>query len=195
MKMKSMKKIVSGVTVVAIMATLTMGAFSYFTDYESRELTANAGTLALSMTNATEDLTNGLTILNPGDSNDLSFTANNVAEKSMDVKAVITVTSSKGMSESDHQYKVTDDAGTELVGTISTDKKSIVYTIEDVVLSGSVEKDGASASKTYNYQFVMDENADNAWQDTDVEVDIELFAKQHRNTTAMSGDWTAIVEK
>lgn len=195
MKKNAMKKMVSGVTVVAIMSTLMVGAFSYFTDYQSKELEANAGTLTLSMTDATEDLTDGLTILNPGDSNDLSFTANNTAEKSMDVKAVITVTSSKEMSEADHQYKVTDNQGAELTGVMSQDKKSIVYTVDDVVLSGSVEEDGDAAKNVYDYQFVMDENADNTWQDTDVDVHIELFAKQHRNTSALGNDWTSIVEQ
>ena len=195
MKKNEMKKLIRGVTVGAILITMSMGAFSYFTDYQSKNLQANAGTLTLSMTEATEDLTGGLTILNPGDSNDLSFTANNTAEKSMDVKAVITVTSSKEMSEGNHQYKVTNNDGTELSGVMSEDKKSIVYTIDDVVLSGSVEKDGDAVKNVYDYQFVMDEQADNTWQNTDVDVSIELFAKQHRNTSALGSDWTAIVEQ
>ena len=194
MKMKSTKKLVTSAVSLAVITTLLMGAFSYFTDYQTKTLQASAGTLELSMTDATEDLTNGLTILNPGDANELTFTANNIGEKSMDVKAVITVTANQAMSESDYQYKLTKD-GSSLNGTLSSDKKSVVYTIDDVVLNGSVEKDGDSTSYKYDYLFEMDADADNTWQNSDVEVTIELFAKQHRNTDGLSSDWTAIVEK
>lgn len=194
MKMKSTKKIVISCASIAMIATLMMGAFSYFTDYQSKTLQASAGTLELALTDATEDLTAGLTILNPGDANELTFTAANTGEKSMDVKAVITVTASQVMDETDYQYKLTKD-GTALTGTLSTDRKSLVYTIDDVVLSGTVEKDGESTSYKYDYLFEMDADADNTWQDSDVEVTIELYAKQHRNTDELSSDWTSIVEK
>lgn len=194
MKMKSMNRITRTVVVGAILCIVMAGAFSYFTDYESKQLSAKAGTLTLAMTDATQDLTNGLTILNPGDSNDLTFTANNTGEKSMDVKAVITVVSSREMNVYDHQYKVTSNDGEEVNGVLSGDKRAMVYTIEDITLSGSVEEDGEDVSHTYDYQFVMDDNADNSWQDTDVDVTIELFAKQHRNTSGMGPAWTHIVE-
>lgn len=182
------------ISVIAIMATLLIGAFSYFTDYESTTLSAKAGTLALSMTDATEDLTGGLTILNPGDVNDLTFTATNSGEKSMDVKAVITLTSSKELTESAHEYKITDGQ-TELTGVLSDNRKTITYSVDDVLLSGSIEKDGTDTSHKYNYKLEMDSNASNAWQGSEVEVKVELFAKQHRNTDELSSDWTAIVEK
>ena len=194
MKMKSTKKIAASCASIAMIATLMMGAFSYFTDYQSKTLQASAGTLELALTDATEDLTAGLTILNPGDANELTFTASNTGEKSMDVKAVITVTANQAMAETDHQYKITKN-GTALNGTLSSDHKTLVYTVDDVVLSGSVEKDGTSASHKYDYLFEMDADADNTWQDSNVEVTVELYAKQHRNTSELSSDWTSIVEK
>ncbi len=194
MKMKSTKKIVTSFLSIAIIATLLMGAFSYFTDYQTKTLNANAGTLSLAMTDATEDLTAGLTILNPGDANELTFTASNTGEKSMDVKALITVTASQAMTESDLQYKVTKD-GTALAGTLSDDHKTLTYTVDDIVLSGSVEEDGDESSHKYDYLFEMDADADNTWQDSNVSVTIELYAKQHRNTDGLGSDWTAIVEK
>lgn len=194
MKMKTTKKIVTSCASIAIIATLMMGAFSYFTDYQTKTLQASAGTLDLEMTDATEDLTAGLTILNPGDANELTFTASNTGEKSMDVKAIITVTADQAMNESDYQYKITK-GGTALNGTLSDDSKVLVYTIDDVTLSGSVEADGDDTSYKYDYLFEMDANADNSWQNSDVEVKIELYAKQHRNTSGLASDWTSIVEK
>lgn len=72
-----------GLAVAASVAVLG-GTFAYFTDYESKDLSARAGTLTMNITEATEDLSNGLTIINPGDSNPLKFTVNNTGEKSMD---------------------------------------------------------------------------------------------------------------
>ncbi len=51
-----------GLAVVASVAVLG-GAFAYFTDYESKDLSARAGTLTMNITEATEDLSNGLTII------------------------------------------------------------------------------------------------------------------------------------
>ena len=189
------KKALMNALSLAIIATMLVGAFSYFTDYKSKTLTAKAGNLSLELTNATEDLTNGLTILNPGDSNELNFTAKNAGEKSMDVKAIITVTSDLAMNTSDPQYKVTSN-GTALSGSLSDDKKTMTYTIDDVILSGSIEKEtDAETSHQYQYAFEMDADADNNWQDSNVSVTIDLYAKQHRNTSELGTDWTAIVEK
>jgi hypothetical protein len=161
MKKKLTKKFLTCCASIAMIATLMTGAFSYFTDYQTKVLQASAGTLELALTDATEDLTAGLTILNPGDANELTFTANNTGEKSMDVKAVITVTADQPMDESDPQYKITK-SGTALSGTFSSDHKSCIYTVDDVVLNGSVEADGNSKTHTYDYLFEMDANANNS---------------------------------
>ena len=192
--MKFTKKALTNVLSLAIIGTMLVGAFSYFTDYQSKLLTAKAGNLKLELTDATQDLTNGLTILNPGDSNELNFTAKNAGEKSMDVKAIITVTANQAMDASDPQYKVTS-GGTALTGTRSDDGKTMTYTIDDVILSGSIEKEtDAATSHQYQYAFEMDANADNTWQDSNVSVTIDLYAKQHRNTSELGTDWTSIVE-
>ncbi len=192
--MKLKKTFVTNVLSIAIIATMLIGAFSYFTDYQEKKLTANAGTLSLEMTDATEDLTANLTILNPGDANELKFTANNTGEKSMDVKAVITVSANQSMDENDPQYKITSN-GTALNGVFSDQGKTITYTIDDVILSGSIETDGNSTKHQYNYLFEMDADADNTWQDSNVSVNIQLYAKQHRNSSELGTDWTSIVEK
>lgn len=195
MNTKNTKKIIAIISVVAILSVCCLGAFSYFTDYATTSLTANAGTLNVKMTDVTTDLTDGLNILNPGDSNDLSFKVTNTAEKSADIKAVITVTTTDNAGNAknmtaDHEYKVTDGEGTELTGS-QLENNVLTYTIDGTVLSGSVEEDGTAADHTYDYQFVMDEDCKNTWQDSNVSVKIEIFAKQHRNTDA---GWNLISE-
>lgn len=193
---KNIKKIVSMVAAIAIIGAMGLGAFSYFTDYATSSKTANAGTMDITLSGVTQDLTNGLTIMNPGDSNNFEFTVTNAAEKSVDVKAVITVTTTDkdgnalNMNADDHQYKITTDDGTELTGVLTNNV--IVYTIDDIALIGSVEKeasDGTAASHKYDYQIKMDEQANNTWQDSNVSVKVEVYAKQHRNTESITGNW------
>lgn len=55
--MKNKKRAVAlGLAAIATVAALG-STFAYFTGYDSKDLTANAGTLELKMTNATDDLT------------------------------------------------------------------------------------------------------------------------------------------
>lgn len=197
-KQSNKKGVVRVAAGFATILVLSMGAFSYFTNYQTKQLAARAGTLTTTITGETEDLTNGLTILNPGDANPLCFTVNNTGSKSADIKAVMTVKSELPLTENAHEYKITDKSGTELSGVLSEDKTVLVYTVDDVVLQGSVEcgeSDGNISSCQYDYRFVMDKNAKNIWQGSEVEVKIETFAKQHRNTSSLGNDWTEIVEK
>lgn len=138
--------------------------------------------------------------MNPGDSNPLTFTVNNTGEKSMDIKAVMTVKAPQAFTEADHEYKITTPEGTELNGVLSEDKQTITYTIDDVALAGSIENDADTDGSTetshkYDYKFAMDEDAKNSWQGVTSDVKIEVFAKQHRNTSGLGSDWTNIVEK
>ena len=97
--MKNKKRIITlGAAAVATIAVLG-GTFAYFTGYDSKDLTAKAGTLTVELTDATEDLTNGLTVINPGDANPLTFTVSNTGEKSMDVKAVMKVSAPQAFTE------------------------------------------------------------------------------------------------
>jgi predicted ribosomally synthesized peptide with SipW-like signal peptide len=198
--MKNKKRIITlGAAAVATIAVLG-GTFAYFTGYDSKDLTAKAGTLTVELTDATEDLTNGLTVINPGDANPLTFTVSNTGEKSMDVKAVMKVSAPQAFTESAHEFKITDDKGTELTGVLSDDKQSITYTVTDLTLAGSVENDSTldgttDTSHKFDYKFAMDSGAKNAWQDVTGTVKIEVYAKQHRNTSSLGSDWVSIVEK
>lgn len=191
------KRVTGGLAAVTAISALTFGAFSYFTDYVQADITASAGTVEMTVTDVTADLTDGATILSPGDSHPLRFTINNTGSKSTDVKVVMTVTAKQNFTENAHEYKITDAAGSELPAVLSSDGKSMTYTVNDVVLNGSKETEEGIAEKThrYQYQFVMAEDAKNIWQGADVDVKIEAFAKQHRNTSNLGNDWLSIVEK
>lgn len=199
MKLSKRQVVTAGAAALAAVGVMG-GTLAFFTDYDSKDLTAKAGTATVEITDATTDLTDGLTIMNPGDSNPLTFTVNNTGEKSMDIKAVLTVKASQALTEDDHEFKITTPEGTELNGVLSEDKQTITYTIDDVALAGSIEADQAldgstETSHKYDYKFAMDEDAKNNWQEATSDVKIEVFAKQHRNTDGLGSDWTNIVEK
>lgn len=70
----------------------------------------------------------------------------------------------------------------------------------DLTLAGSVENDSTldgttDTSHKFDYKFAMDSGAKNAWQDVTGTVKIEVYAKQHRNTSSLGSDWVSIVEK
>lgn len=185
---KNMKKIVSMVAAIAIIATVGLGAFSYFTDYASKDVSAEAGTLSITLTNVTEDLTDGLDILNPGDSNPVEFTITNTGSKSADIRAVVTIDSSVAMTDGAYEYTL-GNAGVAPVA--SNENKTLTYTIDLDTLQGSKETeatDGVAGPKDYAYTLDFAKAAGNKFQDSDVEVTIEIYAKQHRNTT--ESDWT-----
>ena len=199
MRLKRRQAVTAGAAALATVGILG-GTLAYFTDYDSKDLSAKAGTATVEITDATTDLTDGLTIMNPGDSNPLTFTVNNTGEKSMDIKAVMTVKAPQAFNEGDHEFKITTPEGTELNGVLSEDKQTITYTIDDVALAGSIENDAdtdgsTETSHVYDYKFAMDEDAKNSWQGVTSDVKIEVFAKQHRNTSGLGSDWTNIVEK
>lgn len=202
--MRKSKKLVALCSAIVLAVTAITGVMAYFTDYETQSVDAKAGTLGVKL-EQNIDITNGLDIVNPGDVAPFDFTVTNTDEKSADVYAVVTVTGKPraGVTAStDSPYKllangsaVNFDATTAEVTTVEKDGKyTYIYTLPvnaDVAggLIGSVEKDatkdGTVNAVTYEYEIGMDKAAINEWQDSTVDVKIEVFAKQHRNTS----DW------
>ena len=68
MRLKRSQVVTAGAAALATVGILG-GTLAYFTDYDSKDLSAKAGTLKMEIADATTDLTNGLTVINPGDSN------------------------------------------------------------------------------------------------------------------------------
>lgn len=206
-------RLIRGTALAVCIAALGIGAISYFTDYKSADTTqTHAGTVEATLDLQTKDLDGALGIINPGDVTPFNFVITNTGEKSIDVKPVITIKSDRAMNPDDMEFKLVKENkadGTEtLIDTVgrvvmSEGNKVATYTITDSPLAGSVEKDqstdGATEnSKTYNYYFAFDEDAKNNMQGATLDVSVEMFAKQHRNTEtdhAKDSDWTSIVEE
>lgn len=206
-------RLIRGTALAVCIAALGIGAISYFTDYKSADTTqTHAGTVEATLDLETKDLDGALGIINPGDVTPFNFVITNTGEKSIDVKPVITIKSDRAMNPDDMEFKLVKENkadGTEtLIDTVgkvvmSEGNKVATYTITDSPLAGSVENDqstdGATeTSKTYNYYFAFDEDAKNNMQGATLDVSVEMFAKQHRNTEtdhAKDSDWTSIVEE
>lgn len=206
-------RLIRGTALAVCIAALGIGAISYFTDYKSADTTqTHAGTVEATLDLQTKDLDGALGIINPGDVTPFNFVITNTGEKSIDVKPVITIKSDRAMNPDDMEFKLVKENkadGTETlidtVGTVvmSEGNKVATYTITDSPLAGSVEKDSSTDgatenSKTYNYYFAFDEDAKNNMQGATLDVSVEMFAKQHRNTEtdhAKDSDWTSIVEE
>lgn len=206
-------RLIRGTALAVCIAALGIGAISYFTDYKSADTTqTHAGTVEATLDLQTKDLDGALGIINPGDVTPFNFVITNTGEKSIDVKPVITIKSDRAMNPDDMEFKLVKENkadGTEtLIDTVgrvvmSEGNKVATYTITDSPLAGSVERDqstdGATEnSKTYNYYFAFDEDAKNNMQGATLDVSVEMFAKQHRNTEtdhAKDSDWTSIVEE
>ena len=206
-------RLIRGTALAVCIAALGIGAISYFTDYKSADTTqTHAGTVEATLDLQTKDLDGALGIINPGDVTPFNFVITNTGEKSIDVKPVITIKSDRAMNPDDMEFKLVKENkadGTEtLIDTVgkvvmSEGNKVATYTITDSPLAGSVENDqstdGATEnSKTYNYYFAFDEDAKNNMQGATLDVSVEMFAKQHRNTEtdhAKDSDWTSIVEE
>lgn len=190
---KNIKKIISMVAAFAIVAAMGLGAFSFFNDYATASVESEAGTLDIALTQAIVlDDASKDGIINPGDKFDFNFNIANSGSKSVDTQTVITLVSSVEMSDA-HEYRLMNGADELATGALQSDKKTIIYTLPVQVLNGSVEEEtGANAigatEVDHAYTFVFDLEAGNDFQGSTVDVKIEVFAKQHRNTESVT-EW------
>lgn len=213
-----MKKRLTMVMAVVCCLSLLVGSLAYFTDKETKSATATAGNIDLEfvdasafaehkMTNQTNGYTDGKVwtdsklvkdgdIMNPGDQFDMGYTLKNEGSKSMDVRQKITVTVTKGgsaqaLTEADLQYFMTSDAGNFKLDATETDYDAgkLVYVMDDIILSGSIEEDGDATSKDFDTYLTFAGSALNQFMDSSVNVELVVEAKQHRNTEA---GWTVI---
>ncbi|MEE0929960.1 MAG: TasA family protein [Acutalibacteraceae bacterium] len=240
-------------------ALLIAGSFAYFSDRVTTQIAGTAGTVKVSIDDSNINLldANGRDILNPGDIRDFGFSIQNEGNKSVDAKAIITLTSSvpminpntimpmsllslgtvtpsenlyrKVVYSSEYElYNASDVVYVEGYGHYPKDGVSplqtraqntastqIVYTIDNLVLSGNetlseqeveytsnsdssvhiseYEYNQLSAeqqsqytrcdnSKAYDLVLLFDPNAENKFQNSNVSIKVDIYAKQHRNT-------------
>lgn len=185
---KSMKKKIVALSSVAVLALSAIAAGAFFTDKETKTVQANAGTFGIDVVDSSNLDSDSDTIINPGDTGTVAFAITNQGEKSADLQAVIKVKSSVPMTEDAYEYSLDQD-DTGVAPVVSADKKILTYTIDLGTVNGSIETEDSvettEASGSYEFQFAK--AAKNAFQDSTVEVEYTIYAKQHRNTDA--GDW------
>lgn len=215
-KDRKTNNMVRGTAVAVCVLALGAGAMSYFTDYKSADTTqTHAGTVEATLDLKTKDMTVGmdgesLGIINPGDITPFNFDVTNTGEKSIDIKPVITITSSQAMNPADMEFKIVkaSDGSETLIETngevsMSKDNKTATYTLKDYSLAGSVEKDhtkdgNTATTKAHTYFFMMDKDSKNNMQSATVDIKVEMYGKQHRNTQTdhvKDSDWKSIVEE
>ena len=82
--------------------------------------------------------------------------------------------------------------------SVSTDKKSITYTIPEFILNGTgtdaeTETGAVGVSKSSAYVLVFKNTAGNAFQGISVTLDYMAQAKQHRNTN--NATWSTVMSE
>ena len=203
----SMKKKVSILMAGASMCMLLVGTFAYFTDQAETSAKATAGNINLTWQDATTNLSSAQEdttwkdgfdadgVMNPGDSYDLSYTVANTGSKSIDVKQQLVLTSTVALTENAEEYTLTITGGndeTAVVPTKSEDGKTLTYDLTDIVLDGSVETETGSEGTTTDYTVKLDFDlaAKNAFMDSEVTLEYQAYAKQHRN--APDAQWAEV---
>ena len=125
-------------------------------------------------------------VLNPGDTIDLDYKVANAGSKSIDVKQQIVLTSNVALTDDAEEYKIIV-GGQSITPAKSADDMTLTYELAEIVLSGSVEEDGTSTEQAYEISMAFDRLAKNKFMGSTVTVDLDIQAKQHRNTA--STDW------
>ena len=210
--MKKPKKILALVLALATVAALAVGTFAFFTDRVQAKAEATAGTLELALT----DIRTGNNVkMKPGTGCTVDFTLSNLGNKSADVKEILVLRSPVAMTagaatefdlykasdvtlDADGKYTIKTGAQPVAVRSVSTDKKSISYTIDQFTLNGTgtaaeTENGVTSNAKSSAYVLVFKNTAGNAFQDITVTLDYMAQAKQHRNTN--DATWTDIMSE
>lgn len=194
------KKKLTGLLAIAAAGLMMVGSLAYFTDTATENATAKAGTLDLVWTEGNDALwTEGIANFNPGDTMDLSYTIENTGNKSMDVQQTLTVTSSVAMTDSAEEYALTieDEAGAVVITpSFDAEHKVATYVIPEIILDGTganaeVETGSKGISENYTVTLKFADAAQNAFQDSDVTVQYDAKALQHKNTQGIA-DWGTI---
>lgn len=202
-----MKKRITKILAGAMALCLMVGTFAFFTDRETHDAGATAGNINLVFTDVSDaaahkaagqtntdsqvwtdsKITKDGDIMNPGDKFDMGYKLTNTGNKSIDVRQQLTLTSSVEMTADAEEYTL-KCGNVTITPTVSDDKTSITYAIPDIILNGTIEteEDGVAQTAGQDYDLYLDFAiaAANKFMNSTVSVQLDIMAKQHRNTTA-----------
>ncbi len=194
-----------GVTMVTAISVLT-GAYAYFTDKKSIELTASAAKLGIIVdkSNFTDDLVNNMI---PGDSREISYTVTNSGEADAMVFTEITLVSSVPMADTvewfiqDAENSVKEEdrmVDPEMSGkdfyddvTISDLKESNIKFVsltdnnkvaKFVVNNGVIKAGENSKPNEVDLKLMLGINAGTSFMDSICNVTANVYAIQNQNT-------------
>lgn len=225
-KKKSFKKIVPYALMLAIVGTGTYGSYTalngasaFFNKKENFAVSTKAGTLDLTLTDNTENHNldpDNDGIINPGDYKPVKLNVANTAEKSMDVRVVLTLKSAGqnidkysivdaiklSDNSADDRYKAVESTTAlkdvtgknyKFISEKRIDDHTMQYILDLGTLNGSVEtEDGITkTADDYEVQFYFDRLSPNSYIGDNVTLDATVYGIQHRN--AQASDWDSII--
>ena len=213
--MKIRKRGIIFVLVAATVLMLSVGSLAYFTDRVTGDVSATAGTLDLTISNFKASQTGDF---KPGQGSAITYTLDNVGNKSADIKEVIVVTytpkagTTSSINQSNPEFllysanDVTINASTGVatiasgatpLSVVSSDGTQITYEVPQFIINGTgvgaeIETGGVD-DKSGSYVLVFNKAAGNAFQGASLTLEYIAQAKQHRNTN--DSTWTTVMSE
>ena len=153
----------------------------------------------------------------PGESRDFNFKVINSGDISVDIKPVITITSTEDMKKGGSEFLIADESGNEIKGYTKkcyndngtalseseiseggTFKKVEYIQTDEKTLAGSRQKESAEGEidteQQYKYKLVLSDKTENDFKGASASIDVSTYAIQHRNREE-GGDWISIASK
>ena len=179
--MRKPKMRVALILVLVIVASAMTSAFAYFTDRETAEVTATAGTLQIELAETWNDSNPERENSKPGHIFNLDYTITNTGNKSADVRETFVIRSDVPMSNTAPEFEIYAANDVELITTgvdkglyapkasaypivtgsservISADKTKITYYLPEFTIDGTgTAKETGDASQSTNGSTIQD---------------------------------------
>lgn len=204
--------LIAGVMSISILLTMSFAFFSD-RDFVNLVMPTSQFDIYLDTSNIIIADINGTVFFTPGDIRKLNYSVNNVGQASADIRETLKITippnlTFAGNATTQSEFDIYSFSDVEVVngsyvpktGTTPIPVKSIksnviTYSLPEYVLSGgnknvNVEiETGKAATETHDYVLLFNKSAGNELQMKNINCDILVEAKQHRNT---NGSWLEI---
>lgn len=207
---KNKKRLALLLFVVAIVCAMSC-VLAYFTDYETADVEATAGTLDIALSESWDASNVNRENAKPGDIYNLDYTVKNNGNKSADVRETYVIRSTVAMTAAAPEFQIYAAGDVEkaadgtygpkagkkpvVTGVLSNGNKTITFSLPEFAVDGtgiaaetgdaSASGNGFSISKnvmTGDYVILFSRAASNSFQGAEVSIDYLAEAKQHRNT-------------
>lgn len=210
MKNRPDKKVMAIAAAAALLLGTAAVSSAYWTDRKDIHTEVSAMKLGIEYSDAALGFNEDQLFI-PGDNKEFSFNVHNTGSTSVDIKPVITISSSKAMKHGGSRFLLADSNGQEITGysSVYMDMQGnkvgsgdpyykVAYTLSnEKTLSGTEHKDPkegeVSDQEKFTYYLKLAEDSGNDIQEAKVDIDISTYAIQHRNRTNSNEEWIQIV--